>query len=418
MKRICLILIIAISGFNSQAQQRVSFVATLASSEVLNSHSLTMPVNIPMAANCLTVTVSEFKKTFPLTVTDLTSSRNLVCGVSVISKGGSQTAIYYLINPGTGMHNINVSIGTGNTANIKTIVACYSGVDTEYPVSNSSAYKNDMLDNAVSVNVNSANKQMVVDAISYEKQVSAQTKMVLQTRISYINTNGWNFASSYKEANSSLVNMAWDYSKDGGALWSIASLSLQPSAYNIVPVSLIDFAAKPGKNTIDFSWATNFESHTAFINLERSVDSRTWKDITQLKAAGTSDIRKYYSAKDNNPVNGVAYYRLRVTNTDGSRGFSNYLIVKNTANVKNMELVQMPNPFIGNLQLKIMMPSTGDLIIRLMNFHGRIVAEKSVKAVNGLVTLNLEETSRLESGMYALECRSGESVFSRILIKQ
>jgi hypothetical protein len=418
MKNILLILTITSSAFTTQAQQRVAFVGTLASSEAINSSSLSMPVNIPSTANCLTVTVSEFKKSFPLTITDITTSRSLTSGVSVISKAGSQTAIYYLVNPGTGSHTLKISIGTGNTANIKAIVSCYSGVDTEFPISNTSSYKNTVLNNSVAIDVNSASKQIVVDAINYEKQVSAETKGTSQTRIGYINTNGWNFASSYKEANTTSVNMAWDYSIDGGALWSIASLSLQPSSYNVVPVSLIDFVAKPLKNVIEFSWATNFESHTAFITLERSTDSRNWTDIMQVAAAGTSNIRKYYTAKDLSPLNVPAYYRLRVTNADGSRGFSNYLVVRAVVTAKTMELAQMPNPFSGSLQVRIVLPSNSDLTVRMMNFQGRVVAERSVKASSGITTISIDEAAALRSGMYALECKAGDDVISKIFIKQ
>src|SRR5215213_8688383 len=111
---------------SSQAQLQVSFVGTPASSETLNGNYLLIPINIPSTANCLTVTVSQYQKSYPLTIKDMTNSRNFVSGVSVISASGTKTAIYFLVSPGVGLHNILISTGLNNDANIKATVSCFS----------------------------------------------------------------------------------------------------------------------------------------------------------------------------------------------------------------------------------------------------------------------------------------------------
>src|SRR4051812_38784083 len=146
--------------FTSAAQQQVTFVGTPASSEIVDGSYLTIPINIPSSANCLTVTVSQYEKSYPLTIKDVTSSMTFNQGISVISTSGTKTSIYYLVSPGVGLHDILISTGYHNNANIKATVSCFSNVDTQFPIAATATKTNTNPNDNLTLNVNSGQKQL------------------------------------------------------------------------------------------------------------------------------------------------------------------------------------------------------------------------------------------------------------------
>jgi|GEM_PF-2180207 len=92
-----------------------------------------------------------------------------------------------------------------------------------------------------------------------------------------------------------------------------------------LPVTLVSFTAEPAEpNAVRLAWATASELNSATFVVEGSLDGRTFAQLGQLPAAGTSTATHSYYYLDSSWPAGTThlYYRLRQVDTDGSATYS------------------------------------------------------------------------------------------------
>ena len=94
-----------------------------------------------------------------------------------------------------------------------------------------------------------------------------------------------------------------------------------------LPVSLLNFSAKKNNKTIDLTWATEVESNINHYELQRSSDARNFSSLQTIQSRN-SVVKTNYSSTDNRPLNGIAYYRLKIVEADGSFIYSKIVTVQ------------------------------------------------------------------------------------------
>jgi hypothetical protein len=105
---------------------------------------------------------------------------------------------------------------------------------------------------------------------------------------------------------------------DIGHTWTLSS---SPSP---LPVELIAFDAIPKNNSIVLlRWSTASETNSLKFTIERSSGVEEFLPVGEASAAGYSNSLLNYSLIDENPLEGVSYYRVRETDLDGSMQISN-----------------------------------------------------------------------------------------------
>lgn len=77
-------------------------------------------------------------------------------------------------------------------------------------------------------------------------------------------------------------------------------------------------------------WTTAGENKNLYFTIERSIDGIYSSDLMQLPGAGESTGKQSYKVSDNEPANGINYYRLSQTDTDGQRQRFGIISVDNT----------------------------------------------------------------------------------------
>lgn len=95
--------------------------------------------------------------------------------------------------------------------------------------------------------------------------------------------------------------------------FTIASASISTP----LPIELISFDAAVENQQVALKWQTGSERNNDFFTVERSADGIQWTDISTTKGAGSSSTLLSYEALDQNPLDGVSYYRLKQTDFDG-----------------------------------------------------------------------------------------------------
>jgi Secretion system C-terminal sorting domain len=174
-----------------------------------------------------------------------------------------------------------------------------------------------------------------------------------------------------------------------------------------LPITLEYFTARKNNATSSvINWKTSQEINTAFYDIERSNDAIGFKKIGVVNGAGNSNVGIEYVFIDNNPLQGMNYYRLKQMDIDGRVTFSNIKTVKFSA---NNAISIYPNPSKGIVNI--------DGWNNIKNMELYDISGRKLKQWNtAQATIDI---SNFASGNYILQMvlKTGESLQQK-LIKQ
>lgn len=107
-------------------------------------------------------------------------------------------------------------------------------------------------------------------------------------------------------------------------------------------VSRVDQAAR-------LEWVTASEQHNREFEVERSTDGVIWNKIGYVAGSnGNSDVEKYYTFKDENPLLGKNMYRLKQVDFDAKYEYS---VVRTLLFEQESNINIYPNPAKNNVQI-------------------------------------------------------------------
>lgn len=114
-----------------------------------------------------------------------------------------------------------------------------------------------------------------------------------------------------------------------------------------LPVQLVDFRARVLNDAVELLWETASEIDNDYFTVERSLTGEQFISIGTVPGRGTTTRPHQYSLKDNNPINGTVYYRLKQTDYDGTFSYSKVIAV--TYNGPSLAFINVfPNPVTSN----------------------------------------------------------------------
>jgi hypothetical protein len=169
-----------------------------------------------------------------------------------------------------------------------------------------------------------------------------------------------------------------------------------PATYTIdwgtaipLSVSLGEFTAvnEGGKARLD--WITYNETNNKGFAIERSIDSRNWKQIgfvTSAANGGNSTEKLVYNFMDNAPVSGTDFYRLKQTDIDNKFTYSE---VRQVVFGKGNTISIYPNPATDVINVKIADWSKVAKV-NIMDINGKVVLQVT-DASNGIHLGNIAD---------------------------
>jgi hypothetical protein len=187
----------------------------------------------------------------------------------------------------------------------------------------------------------------------------------------------------------------------------------------MLPVELVDLAAKARGRVIDVTWVTAKEENLANFAVQRSRDGKHFTDIGRIDAKGGNGLQTYRFT-DAYPVPGNNYYRLRQVDTDNSVTFSKIVAANldNEATAATGELTLYPNPLEGYQPvINVVLPEevTGSVRVSVVDMKGQPVYSRSHSTTGGrTVAVNLGQ--RLPTGMYIVHVVSDAGLFQKKLV--
>lgn len=173
-----------------------------------------------------------------------------------------------------------------------------------------------------------------------------------------------------------------------------------------LPITLTYFQAKIDRKTTLLTWQTATETNNAGFEIQRSTDAVNWEKIAWQDGQGTTTNAHTYTHRDENPLFGTSYYRLKQVDFDGAFEYTHIVQV----NYEGRDISIYPNPVKNTLHISDL---NGENIqnICIYDQTGRIILSHQMPD-------NMIDVSALSSGMYILKIAVKDEVFCKKFIVQ
>jgi hypothetical protein len=175
---------------------------------------------------------------------------------------------------------------------------------------------------------------------------------------------------------------------------------------NVLPMTLMNFTAKPDNGQVDLAWVTATESNNNYFTVEKSRDGISFDSLVRVNSQaidGNSSTPLDYTAVDPSPYMGLNFYRLKQTNLDGSSIYSNVV----TVDFEQTTPVNIyPNPSAGTLYIS----GLGNVTTQKVEWYdlgGHLVIQQMVSVNGGIASLNVH----LANGAYFVKFQTADGAF-------
>lgn len=142
-------------------------------------------------------------------------------------------------------------------------------------------------------------------------------------------------------------------------------------AVSPLPVELISFTAKKQVSSVLIQWSTASEQSNSYFTIERSADGQNFLPLNNIPGSGTTDELHHYQYPDNSPQNGINYYRLKQTDSDGHSTYSS--IVSLLWDSAENPFIIYPNPNKGTFNVLYSGNDQDEITVNLSDALGRTV---------------------------------------------
>ncbi len=209
-------------------------------------------------------------------------------------------------------------------------------------------------------------------------------------------------------------------SDDGENVYSVGytddALVVFISINSALPIQLYQFGAHQSGNRIKLDWSTMSELNNHYFTIERSVDTYNWTRIATVDGAGTSNKMNLYSAIDNNPIEGITYYRLRQTDFNGEHSISKIEVVHFEKTNTNAIAVY-PNPATKGEMINFNFDGLSeDATIVIADASGKELIRSGFSDMENDSFNQMIMNNNLPTGMYLISALSETEVYSEKLI--
>ncbi len=178
---------------------------------------------------------------------------------------------------------------------------------------------------------------------------------------------------------------------NAGDNYSFIGISFTPGTTTnlVLPLNLLSFNGVLKSESVFLKWTTNNEINTQSFTVEKSKDAVNYTSIGVVPSKNLPSTN-YYEYTDKT-VNGTVFYRLKMTDKDGSITYSSVISINNS--LLSSKLVAYPNPFTENVTINHTKSSANDFI-RILNIDGRIINSYRVEPDAKQTTINVSELIR------------------------
>ena len=176
-----------------------------------------------------------------------------------------------------------------------------------------------------------------------------------------------------------------------------------------VPLKLLSFSGQRNNSISYLNWVTENEFNVDRIEVQRSYDAASFITIGTRQARNSGN-RELYSYDDPSIYQGIAYYRLRSVDFDGTFCYSKIVALSDNSFVNTDFVVLNPARYVITIFNKTV--EQGIFTYRLINSTGQTVLQGNLNFESGGNAV-IKLPSQVASGSYHLELKNKNIRFTR-----
>lgn len=199
---------------------------------------------------------------------------------------------------------------------------------------------------------------------------------------------------------------------DSDQLWS-APIWIKRSG--LLPVNIITFSGKPFEEKIRLQWQVTAEEGMENYIVEKSLDGRQYQPIGNIRARNIDGTNYYFDDED--PQDGLQFYRLKQIELDGEIKYSQIITVKYKKAFFTIARLY-PNPVKTTLSVEINSLVKTGATMRIYNAEGRMVQLTSQHLREGENNISTSVTDFPAGYYYLVLFREGSRVAETAFIKE
>ncbi|HNO49012.1 MAG TPA: T9SS type A sorting domain-containing protein, partial [Chitinophagales bacterium] len=186
-----------------------------------------------------------------------------------------------------------------------------------------------------------------------------------------------------------------------------ASSQIMVGSCTVLPIELLSFNAICLENrTITLNWSTASETNSAYFTLEKSSDAIDFYSIGTISAAGKSSSELQYQYIDKE-INGDNYYRLKLTNLDGSESVYNIINIKCNPTQNQINAYYTRN---NQIEIEIISNNTTNYIFNLFQANGKQLYNGGIVTNANKTTFKITPEEHLVQGVYLLQIINNDQI--------
>ena len=168
-----------------------------------------------------------------------------------------------------------------------------------------------------------------------------------------------------------------------------------------LPIQLLYFNGKSEGRRNLLEWATATETNNDYFTIEKSGDAINFEPMAKINGAGNSTSNLSYNTYDNNPTNGITYYRLKQTDYNGATTYSATTSVENIWSDVSVNNIR-PNPTSNDVNFDFYSSVSGKVIIQVYDYMGSLIDTESTNVPEGNTVLKAK-MEKVVNGIYTLK---------------
>ncbi len=182
---------------------------------------------------------------------------------------------------------------------------------------------------------------------------------------------------------------------------------------NPLPIELINFYAELTNDVVELQWEVAMENENDYFTIQRSEDAIYFEDVVKVYSLGNTNENRIYVATDENPLQGISYYRLKQTDFDKTASYSALKVINNNSLSSFKETINVfPNPIAGNefyIQITDAIEMATSPSVELLDMSGRQINNISTQLLknNGFIYVYLYND--LPTGIYSLSVSTDQN---------
>lgn len=177
------------------------------------------------------------------------------------------------------------------------------------------------------------------------------------------------------------------------------------SSESVLGVDLVSFEAQRVNDEILVNWQTSSETNNDFFMVQKSTDGLHFDNLQRVRGAGNKTTASYYEIIDENPSEGMNYYRLFQQDFNGEYAYSDVVGVF----YSDKEFALYPNPTEGLFEIA---NPFGECDIQVMNATGQVVHQQTISEGSNQLNFN-----HLPAGYYFIQFGGVKPMVKRLILR-